>query len=127
LNADNLGAGSNFTKGDWYIAITDCGWGGPDQLNFLGEKNITKYRIQRRAIGPAYTVDAVKDYEKLLGSILKKHIEIMVQQAGKSYDVDKFFNFFTSGLYSKSRSALSQLNRIQIVLRPEHWVPVTTC
>jgi hypothetical protein len=107
LNANELGAGSNFTKGDWYIAVTDCGWGGPDRLAFLGEKNMEKYRIQRRAMGPAYSVDAVKDYEKGLDSILAKNIAIMAERAGKSYDLDKFLNFFASGQYFSQEIFLS--------------------
>lgn len=56
-----------------------------------------KYRIQRRAVGPAYTADAMKDYEVNIDSILKKDIAIMHQRAGKSIDVDLFMNCFASG------------------------------
>ncbi|EPE24579.1 Cytochrome P450 [Glarea lozoyensis ATCC 20868] len=94
------GAGSAFKKADWYIAVTDCGWGGPDRLSLLGEKNMEKYRLQRRNLGPAYTVDAVKDYEENLDSILEQNINTMREQSGTAYDLDNFLNFFTSDCLS---------------------------
>jgi hypothetical protein len=92
-----IGAGSAFKKADWYIAVTDCGWGGPDRLNLLGEKDMEKYRLQSRNLGPAYTVDAMKDYEDNLDSILEQNINTMREQSGTAYDLDKYLNFFTSG------------------------------
>ncbi|KAH6669246.1 benzoate 4-monooxygenase cytochrome P450 [Halenospora varia] len=90
------GAGSSFAKAEWYIGTSDCGWGGPDDLDFLNEANMEKYRMQRRAIGPAYTADAVKDYEENLNEILKKDIQIMHDRAGQTTDLDLFLNTLTS-------------------------------
>ena len=59
-----------------------------------------KYRLQRRNLGPAYTADAVKDYEAMLDGILEKNIQIMRERSGTIYDLDTFLNFFTSGQYS---------------------------
>ncbi|KAH8679978.1 cytochrome P450 [Tricladium varicosporioides] len=94
------GAGSGFAKADWYIGTSDCGWGGPDDLDLLNETNMEKYRMQRRAIGPAYTADAVKDYEENINKILKKDIQIMCDRAGRTTDLDLFLNTLTSDCFS---------------------------
>jgi hypothetical protein len=79
-----LGAGSKFSKGDWYEATSDCGWKGPDELDFLPEMNMEKYRIQRRVTGQAYTENAMKDVEVNMNSILEKNIGIMRGREGQS-------------------------------------------
>ena len=91
------GAGSRFRKGDWYIGASDAGWSGPDTLDFLPEQNMEKYRIQRRATGPAYTADSMKDLEDNLDKILEKNIKFMRSRPNQPVDVDIFFNYFASG------------------------------
>lgn len=56
-----------------------------------------KYRIQRRATGPAYTENSMKDVEGSLNTILEKNIKIMRGREGQSTNVDIFFNFFALG------------------------------
>ena len=58
-----------------------------------------KYRIQRRATGPAYTENAMKDFEPNIDAALKKGIDLMHKRAGESVDLDIFFNFFASGKF----------------------------
>jgi hypothetical protein len=82
---------------DFPQATGDGGASGLDELDFLPETNMEKYRIQRRAVGPAYTAEAMKDYEANIDSILLKDIDIMHQRAGKSADMDLFLNCFASG------------------------------
>jgi len=93
------GATSKFRKGDWYIATSECGWSGPDELDFLSEQNMEKYRIQRRLVGPAYTAAYMKELEGSLDEVLEKNINIMHKRAGQSVDIDHYFNLFTSGGY----------------------------
>ncbi|CAO2648458.1 Nn.00g077250.m01.CDS01 [Neocucurbitaria sp. VM-36] len=90
------GAGSKFTKGDWYSATGDCGWSGDDQLDFLSELNMEKYRFQRRLIGGAYTPGFVKEVEGHLDEILQKNVKIMARRAGMSVNVDSYFDWFSS-------------------------------
>lgn len=47
-----------------------------------------KYRIQRRAVGPAYSAEAMKDLEPSIDFIMEKNIEIMRKRAGKPIDID---------------------------------------
>ncbi|KUJ24373.1 cytochrome P450 [Mollisia scopiformis] len=75
------GAGSNFRKGDWYIGTSACGWSGDDNLDFLNEQNVEKYRTQRRAVGPAYSEASMKDLEPQIDEVLEKDISIMRQRA----------------------------------------------
>lgn len=58
-----------------------------------------KYRIQRRATGPAYTENAMKDFEPNIDTALKRGIDNMHKRAGESVDLDIFFNFFASGKF----------------------------
>ncbi|KAH7319357.1 benzoate 4-monooxygenase cytochrome P450 [Rhexocercosporidium sp. MPI-PUGE-AT-0058] len=109
------GAGSHFPKGEWYIGTGDCGWSGPDNLDLLSEKNMEKYRAQRRAVGPAYSENYMRDIEKNLDSIIAKNIGIMRQRAGQSVDLDIFFNMFASdclsmATFSKAKN-LIELNK----------------
>lgn len=91
------GALSKFTKADWYCATGDCGWSGDDQLDFLPELNMDKYKIQRRLIGGAYSATYMKDVEGNLDKILERNITSMAQRAGLSVNVDLFFDLFASG------------------------------
>ena len=59
-----------------------------------------KYRIQRRATGPAYTENAMKDFEADIDTALKKDIDIIHKRAGESVDLDILFNFFASGQFT---------------------------
>ena len=56
-----------------------------------------KYRLQRRLVGPAYSIDSIKDLEHNLDKILEKDIDIMHERSGQPTDIDIFFNYFTSG------------------------------
>jgi hypothetical protein len=58
-----------------------------------------KYRIQRRATGPAYTENAMKDFEPNIDRALRRGIDTMHKRAGESVDLDIFFNFFASGKF----------------------------
>lgn len=69
-----------------------------------------KYRIQRRATGPAYTENSMKDIEGNLDIILEKNINIMKRREGQSADIDIFFNFFALG---KSSLVLQFLNDVR--------------
>lgn len=59
--------------------------------------NMEKYRMQRRALGPAYTESYMRDIENTLDTAITKDIEVMRERAGQSVDLDIFFNMFASG------------------------------
>lgn len=94
------GAMSKFTKAEWYCATGDCGWSGTDQLDFLPELNMEKYKIQRRLIGGAYSASFMKDVEYNLDKILERNITSMAHRSGLSVNIDLFFDYFASGTSS---------------------------
>ncbi|KAH0594820.1 hypothetical protein MHUMG1_07655 [Metarhizium humberi] len=92
------GATSKFPKGDWYIPTGSAGWSDGDELDFLSELDMDKYRLQRRLVGPAYTDNFMRQIEGNLDKILERNIEIMIQRAGRIEDVDHVANFLASGM-----------------------------
>ena len=71
------GAGTSFTKGDWYqmCAAPDKNWKPVDEvLDLLTETNMEKYRRQRRAIGPAYSITGLEKHEELLDAYIDKFV-----------------------------------------------------
>lgn len=56
-----------------------------------------KYRVQRRALGPAYAEAFMKYLEPKMDEILSKNIRLMRERSGQVVDLDIFFNYFASG------------------------------
>ncbi|KAK6445713.1 hypothetical protein FP744_10001962 [Trichoderma asperellum] len=92
------GPTSKFPKGDWYIATGSAGWSDGDELDFLSELDMDKYRLQRRLVGPAYTDNFMRQIEGNLDNILERNIAIMIQRAGRIEDIDHVANFLASGM-----------------------------
>jgi hypothetical protein len=86
-----LGATSNFSKGEWYKC---SGTSGPNDLDLFVEHNMEKYRIQRRAVEPAHSAEAMKDLEPDIDFIMKNNIAITKKRAGEPTDIDIFCNMF---------------------------------
>lgn len=74
-------------------------WGFKRWLESLARKNMEKYRLQRRLVGPSYSSSQVKDYEAALDKSVKDDVAIMREIAGKSESVDLWFNYFALGKY----------------------------
>jgi hypothetical protein len=68
-----------------------------DGLDLLPEKNMDKYRLQRRLLGPAYSFGQVKDYESGIDKTVTDNVATMRETAGKSECVNNWFNFFALG------------------------------
>jgi hypothetical protein len=66
-------------------------------LDLLPEKNMEKYRLQRRLFGPIYTASSVKDYEAALDSAVKEDVATMHEIAGKPENADLWFNYLALG------------------------------
>jgi hypothetical protein len=75
----------------------DITGGSKDGLDLLPEKNMDKYRLQRRLVGPTYASSSAKDYEMALDKTIIEDIGIMHEIAGKPEDVDLWFNYFALG------------------------------
>ncbi|KAE9368510.1 cytochrome P450 [Stipitochalara longipes BDJ] len=88
------GAANSYRKGDWYSGCSSTAGAGPDDLSFFVDNDLEKLRIQRRAVGPAYTAEAMKDLEHDIDFIMKKNIKLMRERSGESVDIDIFCNMF---------------------------------
>jgi hypothetical protein len=89
------GAANSYYKGEWYSAAGDS---GPDDFNLFVENNLEKYRTQRRAIGPAYSAESMKDLEPKIDFIFEKNFKFMRERAGKPIDIDIFCNMLVLGM-----------------------------
>ncbi len=87
------GPRANSQRGAGISPTESAGWGDDDELDFLSELNMDKYRLQRRLIGRAYTANFMQEIEGNLDKILAKNIDIMTQRACHIEDVDYIANF----------------------------------
>ena len=68
-----------------------------DDLDLLSERNMDKYRIQRRFIGPIYSAASMKDHERAWDEIINHNVSIMKERAGISVSIDIWMNMFALG------------------------------
>ncbi|KAI4656873.1 uncharacterized protein J4E78_006764 [Alternaria triticimaculans] len=91
------GAATSFTKGDWYRIA-----GAPDKsrkpaeevLDMLTETNMEKYRRQRRAIGPAYSIAGLERHEELLDSYVNQFVGRLKEFGGKELNLAEWTHIF---------------------------------
>jgi hypothetical protein len=85
------GAGTDFVKGDWYQACA-----APDKerriregehLDLLTEMRTAEYRMQRRAIGPAYSVASLEKHEHHLDTYIDHYVEKLRALNGEPVDL----------------------------------------
>lgn len=76
-------ANSGFLKSDWYEVVAPQ---DKDAMNLLGERDMEKYRLQRRLIGPCFTVAAVKAREGLIHEPITKFLNKMKFRGGKKQE-----------------------------------------
>ncbi|CAI9626507.1 unnamed protein product [Alternaria burnsii] len=91
------GAGTSFTKGDWYqmCAAPDKNWKPVDEvLDLLTETNMEKYRRQRRAIGPAYSITGLEKHEGLLDAYIDKFVAKLEDLRGKEMGLANWGHIF---------------------------------
>lgn len=80
-------AGTRFTKGSWYQVCAAPKKGSEEGLDLLPETNIEKYRMQRRAIGPAYSIKGMEKHEGVLSTYLETFISRLQGFNGKELDL----------------------------------------
>ncbi|PMD38159.1 cytochrome P450 [Hyaloscypha variabilis F] len=88
------GAAKSYHKGDWYKGSSRTAGVAPDELNFFSDNDLEKIRVQRRAVGPAYTAEAMKDHEHTMNFVMGKHVKLMRERSGEAVDIDIFCNMF---------------------------------
>jgi len=91
------GAATSFTKGDWYriAGAPDKGWKPAEEvLDMLTETNMEKYRRQRRAIGPAYSIAGLEKHEGLLDAYIDQFVGRLKEFGGKEVDLAEWTHIF---------------------------------
>jgi hypothetical protein len=92
------GANSRFLKADWYETVEPK---DEDAMNLLGERDVEKYKHQRRLIGPLFTTQAVKKRENLLDEPILAFVRKMKEEKGKPVDLVKWMNILAIDLLTE--------------------------
>lgn len=89
-------AGSPFRKGKWYqvCAAPDSRRKGEERFDLLTEMNTERYRYQRRAIGPAYSIKGMEKHEQRLNTFLDKFVLRLKGLQGEWVDLAEWMHIF---------------------------------
>ncbi|KAF2117272.1 cytochrome P450 [Lophiotrema nucula] len=89
-------AGSDYKKGAWYqvCAAPDSRRKGDDRFDLLTEMDKERYRMQRRTIGPAYSIAGMEKHEELLNGYIDKYAAKMKSFNGKWLDLSEWMHIF---------------------------------
>ncbi|ROT39091.1 cytochrome P450 76C2 [Sodiomyces alkalinus F11] len=93
-------AGSGYQKSDFYLATIlqrpTMDWclriHFPDTLDFLSERNIDRYRLQRRLVGPLYRMDSVQKYEDAVDGVLERVVARIHSLDGAEVDLKEWMH-----------------------------------
>lgn len=77
-----------------------------NSFGLLTEMDMDKYRLQRRLIGPMYSVSAMKDHESAIRRIVSENVAIMHSKAGESVDIDVWMMCMYFHLHKHQQSIL---------------------
>jgi hypothetical protein len=87
-------AGTKFTKGSWYQVCAAPGNLNGKGLDLLVERNVEKYKVQRRVIGPAYSVGSMEKHEHILDKYTDTYIEKLKNLEGQRLDLAEWTHIF---------------------------------
>ena len=89
-------AGSPYVKGHWYQVCKAPGAKarGEDEFDLLTEKNKDRYRMQRRAIGPAYSIAGMEKHEALLDQHIEKFMACLERRKGVWIDLAEWMHIY---------------------------------
>lgn len=71
----------------WNLCLTS-----PDTLDLLAERDMKRYRLQRRLIGPVYNANNVKQYEHALDAVLTRVIGQLRSLNGAEVDLKEWMH-----------------------------------
>ncbi|KAK7420437.1 hypothetical protein QQZ08_010424 [Neonectria magnoliae] len=92
--------GSGFEKSDFYLATAlskpHLTWQMdprfPDSLDLLSERDIQRYRLQRRLIGPVYQTSNLLQYEAAIDSVLERAITKLKSLQGAEVELNEWMH-----------------------------------
>lgn len=67
----------------------------PDTLDLLAERDMKRYRLQRRLIGPVYHTNNVKRYEAAVDAVLRRAIDQLRALDGAEVDLKEWMHIIT--------------------------------
>jgi hypothetical protein len=67
----------------------------PDTLDFLSERDMTRYRLQRRLIGPIYHPGNLKKYGTAIDGVLKEAVAQLRSLDGAEVDLKQWMHIIT--------------------------------
>ncbi|KAJ4287487.1 Apoptosis-inducing factor 1 [Collariella sp. IMI 366227] len=93
-------AGNGYAKSDFYLATAlnkpRLDWQlnahFPDTLDFLSEFDVGRYRLQRRLIGPLYSVSNIKKFEPAVDAVLKHAVSELKALGGAEVDLKEWMH-----------------------------------
>ncbi|KAH7163383.1 cytochrome P450 [Dactylonectria estremocensis] len=93
-------SGSGFEKSDFYLATAlskpHLNWKMdphfPDALDLLSERDVQRYRLQRRLIGPAYQTSNLVQYESAIDSVMERAIAKLKDLKGAEVELNEWMH-----------------------------------
>lgn len=67
----------------------------PDTLDLLAERDMKRYRMQRRLIGPVYNTNNLKKYEEAVDTVLERVVEQIRTLNGAEVDLKEWMHIIT--------------------------------
>lgn len=64
----------------------------PDTLDLLAERDVRRYRLQRRLIGPVYHITNLKQYESTIDALLQRVILQLTSLNGSEVDLKEWMH-----------------------------------
>lgn len=64
----------------------------PDTLDFLSERDMGRYRLQRRLVGPMYQTSNVKKYEKAVDGVIERVVGQIRSLEGAQVDLKEWMH-----------------------------------
>lgn len=95
---DIYGAHGQFAKSGWYSGVTPK---DKEAMNLLGESDMGKYRLQRRLMGPIFTMEAIKVHEDLMHRPILQFVEKMRRAKSVPQDLCKWMNILALDLLTE--------------------------
>lgn len=89
-------SGTQFTKSDWYqmCAAPDKQARGENHIDMLTETDMTRYRAQKRAIGPAYSLSGLSKHEGKLDRYISTYIDKLKSLHGEKVDLAEWAHIY---------------------------------
>ena len=93
---------SGFLKGPWYRVAKAPDTIGPDadSLDFLTEEKMDRYRLQRRTLGPIYSIPGIEKHEDHVDLTVSRFVTKLKNLDSQFIDLGQWMYIFATGAWS---------------------------